>query len=201
MVIIIDAFNVLKAGFGDREIGDIEIRHFLRRVVAYGTVKHHEMIVVFDGGSSSHSTRCFDRGILVIHSGYRQRADDEVMRLLSQYPPDNVVVVSSDREIVRYAASHRVVSIGAEGFKKLMYEAEREHESKGVALKGVRSDLKKRPGHTSTPELDVLMQKAAARMMVKNEDTKSPLDEDENRRGCHKLSKAERQLERVVKKL
>ncbi len=219
MVIIIDAFNVIKAGFSSLEVDSSFIRGFLARVAAYAAFRKHEAVVVFDGGGSAHPTRVFEQGVLVIYAGYHQRADDEIMRLLRQYPPDNVVVVSSDREIVKYANLHGVVTVDADAFKKLMYNAEREKEQVAHRAKQRQGGLVKRAGHQSTAELDALMEKASERAMVKKEDNAgydkalapalhslgeggSSCDGGEGKSaGGKKLSKAERKLDRVIKKL
>lgn len=201
MILLIDGYNVLRGGGISREQSDREIRCFLRTVSAYAAKKCHEAIVVFDGGVSPHSKRSLEEGVTVIYAGYYQRADDEIMKLIPQYAPGNILVVSSDHEIENCAHNAGVVTIDAQSFRRLLNEnvvaSKNLSKGKAAGLRAARGQVQKLAGHQSSPEVDALMEKAAAKIMVKWDD----VEPESKKKHENKKSKRERELERVIKKL
>jgi hypothetical protein len=104
MLVIIDGYNLIRQSdvLRRHEHRSLEEgrRALLTWLAGYEKIKHHKIIVVFDGWKSGSPDEQRDRegNIEIIYSRYGERADDVIKRL-AQAAFGNVVVVSSDREI------------------------------------------------------------------------------------------------------
>lgn len=203
MILLIDGYNVLHAVGRGRNAGGSTRNRFIELVAVYARARGHEAVIIFDGGSSPYPQESVVDGVTVVESGYRQSADDLLRKKLADYPPETVIVASSDRAITDDAESRGIVSIDADAFYHRLVDvvcdksatpriptakerAVRFHRE-GEGDEGLVDDL-----------LNELMEKASAHVRPK----KSDIDDQEPRptRG-RKKSKAERRLERVIKKL
>lgn len=111
MLLIIDGYNVIKLKENSAGSQKLELmrNEFLESLIKYKGEKKHSIIVVFDGSKTSEAfenTENF-KGIKVIYSKGGQQADDIIKRLVNTYSnaPD-ILVVSSDNEIVHHARTH-----------------------------------------------------------------------------------------------
>lgn len=199
MVLLIDGYNVLyAAGYGG-DLKKSERDRFVSLVSAYARALGHEAIIIFDGGSSPHPYTAMMAGVMVIESGYNQSADDLLCKKLLHFPPEIVLMVSSDRAITDEAAAHGVVSIDADAFYDRLVDVVHRRSDPRLSSKaprvvdGVGYDKK---------ELDILMEKACAHVQPKKVDLEDESDEYQARVSKkRKKSKAERRLERVIKKI
>ncbi|HON60044.1 MAG TPA: NYN domain-containing protein [Smithella sp.] len=104
MMMIIDGYNLIRQSDALRRHEHKSLENGRRALLTwladYEKIKHHKIIVVFDGWKSGSPDEQRDRegNIDVIYSRYGERADDVIKRL-TQNAPGDVVVVSSDREI------------------------------------------------------------------------------------------------------
>jgi len=193
MIIVIDAYNLLKQYGSDREISSAARTAFIKKAAFYGSHKGHAMVIVFDGGLSSWVERSQVAGVTVIYSGARESADDVIKDYLHEQRGKELLLVSSDSDLVRYARTLSVESIGATAFYALMlnnqnYGAESSRRSAGRAVKMSRR---------TTPELDALMQGADPQPEKKERD-----ENKQNRKSSgHTLSKEERNIIKKIKKL
>lgn len=195
MIVLLDAYNILKQTQPTREISDAQRRAFIDRVERYAHARDHAVFIVFDGGTGRFPSKSNRGPVQVIYSGTQQSADDVVKRLCAEYAQKQVVVVSSDRQVCAYASLKGAVCLDADLWESVLAGA-RENVSP-VALVKDTGVAHKRPGHESTAELDALMQQASSQMMVKAED-----DHEVCRKSAKQtLSKAEKQLKKLVKKL
>lgn len=195
MIVLLDAYNILKQTQPKLEISDAQRRAFIDRVERYAHVRDHRVFIVFDGGESRFSTKSNRGSSVVIYSGTQQSADDVVKRLCAEYAHKQVVVVSSDRQVCAYANLKGAVCLDANLWESVLAGASQNVSP--VALVKDTGIAHKRPGHESSAELDALMQQASAQMMVKAED-----DHEVCRKSAKQtLSKAEKQLKKLVKKL
>lgn len=195
MIVLLDAYNILKQAQPTSEISETQRRAFINRVERYAHVRDHTVFIVFDGGTGRFPSKSNRGSVQVIYSGTEQSADDVLKRLCAEYAHKQVVVVSSDRQVCAYASLKGAVGLDADLWESVLSGA-RESVSP-VALVKDTGVAHKRPGHESSAELDALMQQASMQMMVKAED-----DYEVCRKSAKQtLSKAEKQLKKLVKKL
>jgi hypothetical protein len=127
------------------------------------------------------------------YSGVRETADDVIKFLLPTYSPDEIVLISDDRQLNYAAQECGIVSVSPSFFSVCMQEKEN---------KSVHSTIEQKTGVVKTTsddnyELDVLMRVGDDRMLQKKE-----TDGDKN--GIfkdRKSSKIERRLQSLMRKL
>jgi len=123
MMMIIDGYNLIRQSDALRRHEHKSLENGRRALLTwladYEKIKHHKIIVVFDGWKSGSPDEQRDRegNIDVIYSRYGERADDVIKRL-TQNAPGDVVVVSSDREI-----SSRATRLGKTALSSPDFEA------------------------------------------------------------------------------
>lgn len=199
MRLIIDAYNVLRSGQSRflQQLSAHQSRGFINLVARYAHLKHHEAVIVFDGGESFYPTRVTRDGITVVHSGTRLTADDLIKDELQKHPADALILVSNDRELCDAARARSILCLEAHGFAEYMQAAleGRDHERKET----VAEVAQKRAGHESEASLDALMEQYSSRVPTKEEDAVG--EKGDRKRDARKGSKEERRIERVVKKL
>lgn len=200
MILVIDAYNVLKSQLAPSSVTATTAQWFVKTVSGYARSKKHEAIIVFDGGQSSFPARSTVHGVSVIYSGYRTTADDVIKKLLHENEPALFLMVSSDRELCMYAEYLGIVSMDSSAFYGLL----REYTCPDIhKKKASMCAAQKRPGYESSADLDALMCDASCKILRKDDDQSDDEDEwqQQRRQGTKKESKIERRLVRVVKKL
>ena len=197
MTIIIDGYNVLKTIHATSCIDDDEREQFIHQIAHYAKLSHNKVFIVFDGGGGVRPTFYPRNGIIVIYSGYRDSADDVIKNIVDREQRRDVMLVSTDRELNRYAAELDVPSIDSTVFYGHMQGRLRSEEHTAQQQKQVDS-IRKRLGHESSEEIDALMMGDAGKVLQKYEDKK---EYDHYCRKKHKKSKEEKKLEKMVKKL
>lgn len=196
MVLLIDGYNVLHAvGRGSDPTGR-ERDRFIGLVARYAQIRGHQAIVIFDGGQSAYPRKLAQVGVQVIESGYKQSADDLLCQKLPDYPPETVLVVSSDRAITDFAESHGVYSIDSPVFYARVIAVVCDRDVPVQKTGG--SPLTKQKKWESKTEVDLLMEKACRVVHPKKVDLEDDLVDQKKGK---KKSKAEKRLERVIKKL
>lgn len=198
MVLLIDGYNVLHAVGRGRDPSGRERDRFIGLVALYAQIRGHQAVIIFDGGQSAYPRQLTQDGVVVIESGYKQSADDLLCQKLPDYPPENVLVVSSDRAITDFAESHSVYSIDSPAFYRRVMDVVCKREV--PAQKLGTSPLTKQKNRESKTELDLLMEKACRVVHPKAVDREEEAGFIDQKKG-KKKSKAEKRLERVVKKL
>jgi hypothetical protein len=208
MVLVIDAYNVLKSR-GDLPGSHIQrVRWFVSIVEAYVREKKHTAVIVFDGGSASFPTRTAGKLVDIVHSGYKISADDVIKKVLLEYPPEKILLVSSDRELVDCAERLSIVTLQAIAFYDLLCATERpavKHCAHNAQVSGQphrkppATVARKRVGHVSSSEVDALMEQESVKIYHK--DVQHESRDVGGQPGGKKLGKHERRLHRVVKKL
>lgn len=123
MILLIDAYNVLKQAVGRSSVTDRERVAFLQKLKAYGHKKHHEQVVVFDGGSSHLVMQERTKRMVVVYAGAGKSADDYIVWYLNQYQDCDIVLVSSDLELNSVASGYGLVSIESAYFYQLVCDA------------------------------------------------------------------------------
>lgn len=191
MLIIIDGYNLLKTITGTRRSSESKKRALVAELIAYSQKKEHQICVVFDGGFTNMPAHERQKNMDVVYAGYRQTADDYIKDYLDKHKQKELLLVSSDNELIGYAHNSDVVSIAAGSFAKILQNSV---EKKVQSLKSQAY----KTTNTSNAVLDLIMQESSSDISYKDEnDTGSVRDKGFART----LKKHEKKLLRIIKKL
>lgn len=194
MIIIIDGYNVIKQALGAAHISHAQRNQFVAELVNYLRRKKLGGVIVFDGGEYSypHSTRQGD--IEIIFSGYKEKADAVIMRYVDEHLSNELLIVSSDREIRQYAHARNKQTIGAPEFY-----AQYVRKKEMAASAQLRTEICK-TSQDAPVELDELMRESTRNIQSKDADVQVGLVQRRNS-SAHKPSKKERKQHRLLRKL
>ena len=148
MHLIIDGYNLLHvsrslAGSNPTEL-QRERDRLIDELAAYGRSKACKITIVFDGWQGGWSTekRETRKGVELIFSQLGEKADDVIKRLVRE-KGSGVIVVTSDRDISRYAERMSVTAISSDQFQEKM-EGSSMGAEKGVEWQEEERLLKRR---------------------------------------------------------
>lgn len=192
MIIIIDAYNILKQHIHDTNITESQRTHFIKLCGKYGKKKGHKMIVVFDAGPYDRPTQFREHNAYVVYSGIHETADTYIKRYLKKHQEYDVLLITSDSDVARYASRLGIPSMDSAHFHTIMQQEVGKRSREVLEKDAPAVKLKKE----ERPELDALMQEASKVVPTKSEDMLV-----EEREPKKKLSKRERQLMKKIKKL
>jgi uncharacterized protein len=121
--IIIDGYNLIRQSnsFSDLDRQDIQLGReaLLDTLAAYKRIKRHKITVVFDGTNappfSQHENRI--KGIKVKFSRSGELADSLIKRMAGR-EREKALVVSSDLDIVNFAAAEGAATISSSDFEE-----------------------------------------------------------------------------------
>ncbi|MEW6375517.1 MAG: NYN domain-containing protein [Thermodesulfobacteriota bacterium] len=158
MHLIIDGYNLLHVGRSLIKLSPIELQWERDRLIdqlsKYQQIKPWKITVVFDGWQGGWSTEKRDKkkGIELIFSKLGEKADDVIKRLVRE-KGSGAMVVTSDREVSKYAERMAVAVIPSGQFKKKIARTlvngseedfEQEEGEKGLKRKGPSRRLSKK---------------------------------------------------------
>ncbi len=197
MIILVDAYNVLKREGDPSHVDERSRGELVRVLVRYARKRGHKFIVVFDGGFFIWCTQERSDGVDVVHAGRGRSADDYIKNYIAAHYKADLLLVSSDRELGRWACSYGVPSIDGALFFSLVRESLRTravHKKSATVVK---------TSHTSSPELDAIMEQAVKNAVVcKDENEEGAyLPKQRHRLYTHQLSKIEKLLRSKLEKL
>jgi predicted RNA-binding protein with PIN domain len=156
--LIIDGYNLLHAGRSLVPLNPIELQWKRDRLIdqlsAYRKLKQCEITVVFDGWQGGWSTeeKEMRKGVEIIFSKVGEKAD-EVIKRLAKEKGSGVTVITSDRDISKYAERMAVAVIPSDQFSEKMEQASvkteedlknGESEGRGQKKKGPSRRLSKK---------------------------------------------------------
>ena len=122
MHIIVDGYNYIGRYSG--LIGDIEEKReaLINLLCEYRALKKHDITVVFDGWQNGMPVESSEvkRGVRIIFSRLGEKADEVIKRL--SVKGQNIIVVSSDREVSSYAVNRGAVALSCSEFEKKLTE-------------------------------------------------------------------------------
>lgn len=125
MHIIVDGYNLIRQSDTLRGCERISLeagrQALLRSLDGYRKLRGHRITVVFDGwvGGSPREERDRAGGMDIIYSRLGEKADEVIKRLL-QRGSEEIMVVTSDREIASFAARRGKSSIASAAFASLL---------------------------------------------------------------------------------
>ena len=128
MHIIIDGYNMIRQSDTLRRYERLSLEAgrdaLVRNVSHYKKQRGHEVTIVFDGwqGGPVEEERDKLSGIDIIYSRKGEKADEVIKRMV-QDRSEEVVVVTSDRDIADFASRRGVTAISSQDFDDLMGRA------------------------------------------------------------------------------
>jgi predicted RNA-binding protein with PIN domain len=143
MVILIDAYNVLKQVMPHQEISLQQRTHFITELIAYKRKRGHTIVVVFDGSLTNWPSEEFVCGITVVYAGMTMSADDYIKQYMGEHIDKEILLVSSDVELCVCASMHKIISIEASFFYRVMHQSlvkkSYEHRRTQLVIKTTKS--------------------------------------------------------------
>jgi len=194
MLLVIDAYNVLKSVTPSVIVDEQERASFIHQLGRYAKKKQHKIVLVFDGGLDSRATQERLSGIYVVYAGFEQTADDYIKEYLKKHRERDILLVSSDRELRHTASQLNIESVPAHEFYAMMQDALRL-----VAEKMVRETPATKTAEGEDTELDTVMREGSKIVHHKVDDVVSKRDSRTSK--ARKLSKKERKKMKKIKKL
>ena len=163
MHIIVDGYNLIRQSITFRQFEKKSLEEgrnaLLRSLAGYRKLRGHRITVVFDGwvAGSPKEERDLAGGVEIIYSRLGEKADEVIKRLLAK-GDEEILVVSSDREIVVFATRRGKSAIASAEFEERLEqcaagtfpanasgeeEADEDDERPGMKRKGPSRRLSK----------------------------------------------------------
>lgn len=195
MIIVIDAYNVLKQVLAKQEVSDKERNTFIGQIGRYSKKKQHKAIVVFDGGPYEWVHKEKMNGLIIMYSGVHESADDVIKHYIEDHYTKELLLVSTDREINAVAARFDVPSINSKDFFALVRHALHEEPQMDKEFHGNMVKI----SQDDDQVIDELMREASDFVPIKEEDV--VMEVYSRMRSAHAEGKGNKKLLRVLKKL
>jgi uncharacterized protein len=128
MHIIVDGYNLIRQSdtFRHSERKSLEEGRnaLIRSLAGYRKLRGHRITVVFDGweGGSPTEERDLAGGVEIIYSRLGEKADEVIKRLLGK-GSEEILVVTSDREIAVFATRRGKTAIASAEFDALLEQS------------------------------------------------------------------------------
>lgn len=125
MHILIDGYNLIRQSVDlkrfERQSLEAGRRALIDWLAFYRRRKGHDVTVVFDGWKSGSplEERDYSSGIHITYTSLSVKADDVIKRILAS-SDEEILVVSSDREIVSFAARRGKATLSSLEFETLV---------------------------------------------------------------------------------
>jgi len=156
MHLIIDGYNLLHVSRSMISLASVQLQRerdgIIDRLSTYQRLKRCAITVVFDGWEAGWNTETREKrkGVEVIFSRLGEKADEVIKRLVKE-KGSGVIVITSDREIAKFAERAGAAVIPSEQFQEKLEEGpsvkfERgiEEEEKRIKKKGPSRTLSKK---------------------------------------------------------
>lgn len=126
--IIIDGYNMIYRSkrMGDAGYADLQESRdrLIQSLHAYKKLKRHRITVVFDGTNAPSLTPWLDQaGGIEIRFSRRGESADTVIKRMANQEKEKALVVSSDRDIVTFAADNGAAVVSADEFESKISQA------------------------------------------------------------------------------
>jgi hypothetical protein len=193
MIIIVDAYNVLKRLHGP-DVSRQQRDEYIMKLKIYAKKKNHTVLLIFDGGYSDWLTKEKYDNLLVIYSGYKESADEVIKRYLEDYQHKDILLVSADRELAEYAKGLKIVAIEPTIFNTYVTKA---FERLPTDTTWAQQEVKKLTSKQDK-DLDALMEEASMQIMHKSDEDEA---QKKSRAKSFKVDKKERKRADKLKKL
>lgn len=192
MILVIDGYNVLKYGGQTSKRSENDREKFIAILNRYATNKKLDITLVFDSGPTIWPFREKHERVLVIYAGQGQSADHFIIDYVHEQKNKQLIVVSSDREIIHGVKTLGIETLSAADFYQLLRQA-----LIPTVQEKQTSPVRKLAHVPDQPEIDELMLYGSSLKVQKAQEK-----EEENRERTKKqLSKKEKKREQKLKKL
>ncbi len=152
MIIIIDGYNLLHAMYDE---------HSRKKLIAfldkYAKTKTYQIKLIFDAGPDYYPTTQRGDKVSIIFSGQMQSADEYIRQYLSDYRNQDILLVTSDKEIIETARRYDISWIASRDFGDIIRDRMKKRKSYAQVVKTDVIKLRKE----NDSELDLLMQQAS----------------------------------------
>ena len=163
MIILIDAYNLLKTVLHTQFIKDAQRITFLRLFEKYAQRREvNEIVLVFDGGQDPYEVEENYKYLTLFYSGFMQSADDIIKKKLTALKGSDILLVTSDRELRQYAKQYHIESLGSMEFYRIL----KSQDEKEVII--AQTIHKTSQGENS--DLDALMEYGSRLLVTKELD-------------------------------
>lgn len=173
MKLLIDGYNLFKNIFKKSDLTLQEKDSLLHKLIDYSEKKQLPTFVVFDGGELPN--RYVERHKLttVVYAGTYKKADPLIIQMMSELQGE-VVLITSDRELINKARSHKIFVLSTAHFAPLFTKP------KNALTTKYRMKDKPIKFNDSTPSsIDKLMEESLNMVVEKNDDKpNTPLQEN-----------------------
>lgn len=125
MIILIDGYNLIRQSENlrryERKTLEAGRKALIAKLIEYGRKRNHQITVVFDGIQNGWADegRDIEEGINIIYSRHGERADDVIKRMAA-HTMEEILVVSSDREISSYVKKLGKTSLSSLDFETII---------------------------------------------------------------------------------
>jgi predicted RNA-binding protein with PIN domain len=156
MYLIIDGYNLLHVNRSLTQLSGAQLQWERDRLIdqlsTYQKLKPCDITVIFDGWQGGWSTEKRERkkGIELIFSKLGEKADEVIKRLIKE-KGSGIIVITSDRDVSKFAEKRDVAVISSERFREKMEQSEvniekifEEVEEGGFKKKGPTRKLSKK---------------------------------------------------------
>ncbi len=155
MYILVDGYNLIRQSDLLRRYERLSLEAgrlaLMSKLADYKRKRGHRITVVFDGwkGGSAQEERDRHENIEIIYSRHGEKADDVIKRITDQ-TAEEIVVVSSDREIASYVTRQGKTALSSPAFERIINRAissslSAVFEQGGEEERGVHQRKKKGP--------------------------------------------------------
>lgn len=190
MILLIDAYNLIKQIYGKSEVLDREILKFTNELRSYLKKTSNSAILIFDGGFNNFITVSREKSLEIVYAGYSKIADDLIKKYLNDLNPDSTILVTSDLELVNFAKSRSFETIQSIDFYRNYFKV-----GQGDKFTKLQStDFVKT--NNSEMEIDDLMKQYSSKVQLKKED--NDFGFELKSKG---VSKKDKKREKILKKL
>jgi len=166
MIILIDAYNLLKTILHTQFIHNTERIKFLALFERYARLSNNEIIIVFDGENEDYEYEKIYSHIQVYYSGYKQTADDVIKIKLKSSQGLDILLVTLDRELRQYAEQCKIESIGVVEFYEILKNVMKQYEKKEIII----SQAIHKSSIDDNIEVDALMEFGSRKLISKEQD-------------------------------
>jgi predicted RNA-binding protein with PIN domain len=167
MIILVDAYNLLKTVLHVKFISDAQREQFLQLFQKYAQHRPaNQIILVFDGGPDLYEVENMYKQMTIIYAGSLQIADDVIKKKLYDLRSQDVLLVTCDREIRRYAAQYQIESLGSVEFHTMLQASMQQHDQKEVVI----AQTICKTSQDNNQALDQLMELGSRRLVIKDQD-------------------------------
>jgi len=185
----------MKQTSGEKHISQRLEQKYMRMFQKYVRERGNQLMVVFDAGPALYQSEELVGGVDIVYSGQMHSADDVIIEYLRDHPGQDILLVTSDREIRDVAKACDIVSLASPEFHKIFTDVLHQYEEYEEMV--VRDVVKTAESENS--DLDRLMELGSRNIAAhqKNEVSFAPRYVRNNK----KKSRADKQAMKKINKI